>query len=166
MFDLLTNVVMVVRMTLQDYRYIATIYEYRNITKAAEMLYISQPSLSIALHKLEQKLGCKLFERGSKQLIPTYAGEQFVEYAKKIIRINEECDSLLKEIAQSGGQAETIHVGFTNSLSMQLFPKIIKLYSENWPLIKVILHEGRGKQLEEMVLPWLWKDPFTYIVFI
>ena len=68
----------------QDYTYVQAIARCGNISKAAESLYISQPSLSKFLQKLEEQVGTPLFERINKRMIPTYAGEQFLETGEQI----------------------------------------------------------------------------------
>ena len=62
-------------MDFRDYTYVQGIAQWGNISKAAEALYISQPSLSKFLQKLEDQVGTPLFKRVNKRMIPTYAGE-------------------------------------------------------------------------------------------
>lgn len=66
-------------MDFRDYTYVQMIAQYKTISRAADALYISQPSLSKFLQKLEEELGTPLFKRVNKQMYPTYAGERFLE---------------------------------------------------------------------------------------
>ena len=66
-------------------KYILTIAEEKNMTRAAERLYISQPSLSQSLKNLEKELGVDLFERSRQGVVLTPAGEHYVEWAKQIL---------------------------------------------------------------------------------
>lgn len=73
-------------MELKEARYILAIARYRNISKAAETLFISQPSLSKYLKNLEQHLGTRLFDRVGSGYFPTYVGERYLQYAEKIVK--------------------------------------------------------------------------------
>lgn len=70
---------------LKEQKYIVEIAKVQGIAKAAENLFISQPALSKFLARTEQEYGILLFERIGKKMIPTYAGEQYLKYAKQIL---------------------------------------------------------------------------------
>lgn len=74
-------------MNLKKLKYIVTIAELRSISKAANELFISQPSLSSILSNLEKELGVTLFNRSTSPLSLTYAGEKYVETANKILSL-------------------------------------------------------------------------------
>ena len=74
-------------MNLKKLKYIVTIAELRSISKAANELFISQPSLSSILSNLEKELGVTLFNRSTSHLSLTYAGEKYVETANKILSL-------------------------------------------------------------------------------
>ena len=69
------------------YRYLLTVAQTRNITRAAEMLHISQPALTKAIRRQEKDLGVTLFDRSTMPLKLTYAGERFLESARKLLDI-------------------------------------------------------------------------------
>ena len=73
-------------MDFREMLYITTVADCRSITAAARKLYISQPSLSHIVSKVEQDVGVKLFDRGTSPLTITYAGEKYVETARKILQ--------------------------------------------------------------------------------
>lgn len=77
-------------MNLYHLEYISEIEKERNISRAAENLHISQPTLSIHLNKLERSLGIQLFERQKNSLIPTEAGIKYVAACRKILAIRDE----------------------------------------------------------------------------
>lgn len=77
-------------MDFRELSYITAIAKYQNITKAAEALYISQPSLSKFLSNTESELGLKLFVRADKKYIPTYTGKRYLEYAHQILEIKRD----------------------------------------------------------------------------
>lgn len=72
-------------MELKEARYILAIARHKSISKAAEALFISQPSLSKYLKNLEQQLGTRLFDRIGNGYFPTYVGERYLHYAEKIV---------------------------------------------------------------------------------
>lgn len=77
-------------MDLYQLEYVSEIERAGNISKAAERLHISQPTLSIYLTKLERSLGIKLFERQKNSLVPTQAGEKYIEACRRILAIRDE----------------------------------------------------------------------------
>lgn len=92
-------------MELKEARYILSIYKNKTISRAAEDLFISQPSLSKYLKNIEQQLGVPLFDRINNEYIPTYVGERYLYYAKKIVNygtewMNEFDDLTLQHIGQ------------------------------------------------------------------
>ncbi len=72
-------------MTLQQLKYLVTVAECKNITAAAEKLYISQPSLSTAIHSLENEMGIKAFVRSNKGICITKEGEELLSYARNLL---------------------------------------------------------------------------------
>lgn len=83
-------------MSLRQYRYITAIADLGNLTRAAEMLYVSQPALSRVLQNVEGELGLRLFNRNGKQMRLTAAGEIYVEHAKEILALDKEIHSKIK----------------------------------------------------------------------
>ena len=74
-------------MDLQDMRFALSIARHQNLTKAAQELYVSQPTLSKCLRKLEEEAGGKLFTRNDSRYCPTCLGEQYLEYARAVLAL-------------------------------------------------------------------------------
>lgn len=72
-------------MTLQQLKYLVTVAEYKNITAAAEKLYISQPSLSAAIHSLEKEMNVTAFVRSNKGMTVTKEGEELLSFARNLL---------------------------------------------------------------------------------
>ena len=85
-------------MNLKEQTYVCVLAECGNITKAAERLFISQPALSIYISTLEKNLGVRLFDRSGKRFTLTWAGEMYVEKARKMLDLKAEFDEGLAEI--------------------------------------------------------------------
>lgn len=139
-------------MNTRQLKYIVTIAEERNITTAAKKLYISQPSLSSLLAHVEEEVGVKLFDRSSSPIIPTYAGECYIDAAKKILRIQNDLQNQIDDIIDF--RVSRLILGCSTSLSSLLLPAIltefmkknpgvqIKLYEESVPVLIKLLDEG------------------------
>ena len=83
---------------LKEQKYILEIAKVQGIAKAAEKLYISQPALGKFLSRTEEMYDIRLFERVGKKLIPTYAGEQYIKYAKQILELDQEFRDQIADI--------------------------------------------------------------------
>lgn len=77
-------------MDFKDLTYIIAVAKYQNITKAANSLYITQPTLTKFIQNLEQSLGQKLFKKAGNRFLLTYAGERYVEKAGEILQLKKE----------------------------------------------------------------------------
>ena len=80
-------------MNWNQLQYVITIAEEKSITKAAQKLYISQPSLSLSIQALEKETGIPLFERNRGEMKLTYAGSLFYEWRSEERRVGKECTS-------------------------------------------------------------------------
>ena len=104
-------------MNKQDIEYVTSIAQYKSITKAAEALYITQPSLSRSINKLEQRLGLKLFYRKSDGVELTQAGAVYVEYGEQILRLQRQMEQELNELRQINTQ----HINIAMTLNASCF---------------------------------------------
>src|SRR5690606_37156984 len=125
-------------MELRHLRYFVAVVEEQSFTKAAEKLFIAQPPLSRQIQNLEAELGIALFERGSRPLKTTQAGNFFYQHAVKILTNAEEVKSMTKRI---GMVERTVTMGFVGSLLYGLLSKIIYLYRQQQPHLKIELIE-------------------------
>ena len=113
-------------MTLQQLRYLVTVAECRNITEAAEKMYISQPSLSAAIHNLEQEMGVTAFSRSSKGVTVTREGEQLLSYARMLL---EQADIMKDHFANGTGSIPEFSVSCQHySFAVNAFVDLIKEY--------------------------------------
>lgn len=113
-------------MTLQQLRYLVTVAECRNITEAAEKLYISQPSLSAAIRNLEQEMGVTAFARSSKGVTVTREGEQLLSYARMLL---EQADIMKDHFADGAGSIPEFSISCQHySFAVNAFVDLIKEY--------------------------------------
>ncbi|MEG0348578.1 MAG: cis,cis-muconate-binding transcription regulator CatM [Acinetobacter sp.] len=135
-------------MELRHLRYFVTVVEEQSITKAAEKLCIAQPPLSRQIQKLEEELGILLFERGSRPVRTTEAGQFFYQHAVQILTHTAQATSMAKRISSVN---KIVRIGYVSSLLYALLPQIIYLFRQNNPEIEVELIEcGTKDQIEAL----------------
>ena len=115
-------------MTLQEIRYFCVTAEVLHYTRAANLLYISQPSLSYSLSKLEKELGVPLFEKHGKQVTLSKYGEAFLPYAKGVLRELSEGMDRLNELRQPA--AGIVNLGYIYSVSFSVLPEFVNKFYE------------------------------------
>lgn len=137
-------------MDLKEQEYITAIAKYGSITKAAEELFITQPTLSIFLNRLEDRMGIHLFERIGKRFIPTYAGELYLRKARALLVIQNEFEAELSDLI--AGCTGRLRLGIHSRRSTHLLPPVLKEFSGLYPHIEVILSEESSRQMEEALI--------------
>ena len=129
-------------MELRHLRYFVAVVEEQSFTKAAEKLFIAQPPLSRQIQNLESELGIQLFERGSRPLKTTEAGQFFYQHAVKLLSNAEEIKTMTKRV---GLMEKTVTMGFVGSLLYGLLPKIVYMFRQQQPHLKIELVEMSTK---------------------
>ncbi len=110
-------------MTLNELRYIVAVAQERNFRRAAEKSFISQPALSLAIQKLEEELGLKIFERGKNDVTLTPVGNAIIEQAQRVL---EEAERIREIAAQGKNQlAAPLRIGIIYSVGPYLLPDLI-----------------------------------------
>ena len=130
---------------LKSFTYVLAVAECKTISKAAELLYISQPSLSRFISSLEQELGILLFERKSNGINLTEAGEIYVAYGKEIKRLNSTMEHELKELQLS--EEQEIHVCMSLSASLLLVMEVQEKISKKYIGCKASFSNVMAKEI-------------------
>ena len=127
-------------MTLTELRYLVTLAELGHFGKAAEACHVSQPTLSIALKKLEEDLGITLIERSKARIVPTSTGEAIIKQAREVLRQA----SLIKEIAHSGKGSlnSPLKIGAIFTIGPYLFPHLLPQLRQTAPDMPLIIEES------------------------
>jgi len=113
-------------MTLQQLKYLTTVAECGNITEAAEKLYISQPSLSAAIHNLEKEMGVTAFARSNKGVVVTREGEELLSYARMLL---EQADNMKDHFGGGDRRAPKFSVSCQHySFAVNAFVDLIKKF--------------------------------------
>ncbi len=133
----------------QKYEYVYAVYKAGNFTKAAEDLFISQPSLSVAVQKIENKIGAPIFERTGGGVKLTEIGREYIACAEKMMSLHNDFLNRINDIYKI--ETGKITVGGTNYLSSFVLPRIINSFSVLHPKIEVNLVEANSKSIREML---------------
>ena len=126
-------------MTFVQLEYVVAVDAYRHFAKAAEACFVTQPTLSMQLQKLEAELGLRIFDRSRQPVVPTAAGMDVIAHAKKIL---EERDQLA-DIAQvkKGFVTGELKLGIIPTLAPYLLPLFITRFTRKFPAIKLMVNE-------------------------
>jgi len=135
--------------TLTELRYIVAVARERHFGRAAEACFVSQPTLSIAIKKLEDELEVKIFERGGNEVTVTPLGEAIVRQAQAVI----EQAAAIKEIAQAGKDplAGPLRLGIIYTIGPYLLPELVRQVIERTPQMPLMLQENFTVRLLEML---------------
>lgn len=130
--------------------YIKTIADTKSISKAAEELFIAQPSLSQSLQRIERELGTHLFIREPRGMKLTYAGEKYYLMAKEILDIYSDFKSEITHINEL--KAGRLVIGIARYMGMNILPNVLPDFNKNYPNIEIIIREENTRALENLVL--------------
>ena len=136
-------------MTLTELKYIVAVARERHFGKAAEACFVSQPTLSVAVKKLEEELELKLFERSANEVTVTPLGEEVVRQAQSVL----EQAANIREIAKRGKDPLTgaLRLGVIYTIAPYLLPDLVKNVIRRTPQMPLILQENFTVKLLEML---------------
>ncbi len=136
-------------MTLTELRYIVAVARERHFGRAAEASFVSQPTLSVAVKKLEDELGVTLFERSSGEVVPTLIGARIVEQAQRVL----EQAGAIKEIAKSGKDPlqGPLKLGVIYTIAPYLLPQLVRQLHRSAPQMPLLLQENYTDRLRELL---------------
>ena len=134
-------------MTLTELRYIVAVARERHFGRAAEASFVSQPTLSVAVKKLEEELGVSLFERGPGEVTITPAGQKIVAQAQRVL---EEA-ARIKDLAAAGRDplAGALRLGAIYTIGPYLLPKLIPILRKMAPAMQLHIQENFTHRLSE-----------------
>jgi LysR family hydrogen peroxide-inducible transcriptional activator len=136
-------------MTLTELRYIVAVARERHFGRAAQGCFVSQPTLSIAIKKLEDELGVTLFERGGQEVTVTEIGERVVEQAQRVL---EEAESIKRMAGEHQNELiGPLKLGVIFTIGPYLLPKLIPALRALAPEMPLIIEENYTARLAEML---------------
>ncbi len=126
-------------MNLQQLEYIIAVDQYRHFARAAEHSFVTQPTLSMMIQKLEDELGLKIFDRAKHPITPTPEGEEIIRRAKVILAEASHLRDYSQEL--KGEITGDLHIGIIPTLAPYLLPLVLKNFSEKFPRLKLYVRE-------------------------
>lgn len=130
----------------REMRYVYEVYRERSFSRAAQKLYISQPSLSLMIKKAEERVGSPLFDRSTMPIGLTEAGRQYIRAAEQIMEIEGSFQQYISdtEACLSG----TLALGGTTLFTSYVLPPLISAFSDRFPRVQVRILEAHTAALE------------------
>lgn len=126
-------------MTITQLKYVLSVAEYQNFTIAAEHSFVTQPTLSMQIQKLEEELGAKIFNRATKPIELTEVGRKIVEQAKIIVdESNRITDIVHQQKGYIGGEFK---LGMIPTVMPTLLPMFLNNFTKKYPKVKLIIEE-------------------------
>jgi LysR family transcriptional regulator, hydrogen peroxide-inducible genes activator len=126
-------------MTFVQLEYIVAVDAWRHFATAARNCYVTQPTLSMQIQKLEEELDVKIFDRSKQPVVPTETGVEIINQARKIIA---ERNSLLETIQNKKGIVTgELRIGIIPTLAPYLLPLFIQPFAKKYPAVRLVVHE-------------------------
>lgn len=137
-------------MDFRELTYLQAIAKHGNITKAAESLYVGQPTLSKFLASLEEELGLKLFRRVGNRYLLTRAGERYMEKASQILALKGDLDAEMADIVKR--EVGEVDVAFASMRCTYMLPCTLPAFHRMHPNVKVNVFEGNSDENDRRLL--------------
>ncbi len=126
------------------------VWDKRSLSQAAEAIYLTQPTVSAHLKALEEQLGVRLFDRSSREVIPTAAGEVLYPFVHKILRLNRQAEESISGLVGEG--RGFLEVGASNIPGQYLLPAILGQFRKHRPMVEIKLFIADTRSVIEDVL--------------
>jgi LysR family hydrogen peroxide-inducible transcriptional activator len=136
-------------MNLRDLQYLVAVADHGHFGKAADASFVSQPTLSMQLKKLEKELGVLLVERGPRQVVLTDAGRQVVERAKVILGEVDTIKAIARQAADP--EAGTVRMGLFPTLAPYFLPHVVPKVHQRFPGLELLLVEEKTEVIHRML---------------
>ena len=136
-------------MTLHQLKIFQCVGTLLNITKASEILHVSQPSVSQQLKLLEEEFGAKFFARLSQGVELTYEGKQFLDAVSPILT---QAEFVEKTFKRNPNQPMLLKIGGSNNVSVGVLPQLLMTFKQSHPLVQFILETNGSSVIERRVL--------------
>jgi DNA-binding transcriptional LysR family regulator len=136
--------------TLQQLRILKAVATEKSFTKAAEVLFLSQPYLSKQIKSLEQNLDVNLLRRNSNTIYLTENGKTFLQYAERILALCEESCRALIDL--KNGERGNLRVGASQTIGTYLMPRLLALFAQNYPQIDLKVQVNSTRLIAKQIV--------------
>lgn len=131
----------------QGMEYVYEVYKERSFSKAAQKLYISQPSLSATIKKIESRIGSPLFDRSTTPIQLTECGKEYIRSMEKIMDIESEFENYLNDLNEL--KTGHIAIGGSNLYTSFVLPPLLTRFTQQYPSVNIRLEEADSAQLKK-----------------
>jgi LysR family hydrogen peroxide-inducible transcriptional activator len=132
-------------MTLVQLEYIVALDTYRSFGLAAEKCFVTQPTMSMQVQKLEDELGVKLFDRSKQPITPTEIGIEILEQSRNILKESYKLKELISN--QKSSVSGELRIGIIPTMAPYLMPKVISAFMEKYPDVQLVIWEYMTDQI-------------------
>lgn len=129
--------------------YVLEVYKEKSFSKAAQNLFISQPSLSARIKKIEDQIGVPLFDRSTSPLQLTESGRIYIQAAQEILQIEQNVENQINNLNTL--KTGRLSIGASNLFAAYVLPSLIAHFKQKYPYIDIRVTEGNTAQLEDML---------------
>ena len=126
-------------MTFVQLQYIIAVDTFRHFASAAKHCFVSQPTLSMQIHKAEEELGVKIFDRSKQPVIATELGAELIEQARKIIAEKNVLDEMVHR--KKGMITGELKIAIIPTLAPYLLPLFVQQFTDKYPLVRLVINE-------------------------
>ena len=153
-------------MTIIQFEYIIAVDNYRHFGKAADSCFVTQPTLSMQIQKLEDQLGILIFDRSKQPVVPTDIGKRIIAQARTVVSDAKRIGELVSE--EKGEVAGELTIGIIPTLSPYLLPLFIHNFIEKYPKVTVtvreliteeVVHRLKNETLDIGIIVTPYEDP-------
>lgn len=137
-------------MTLQQLEYILAVDKHRHFSKAAEQCFVTQPTLSAMIQKLEEELDVKIFDRSCQPIAPTPIGAHIIEQAKEILAQVGNVKQIIQE--QKEEISGNFHIGILPTIAPYLLPRFFKDMVKKYPKLNITVSEMKTPEIKQALL--------------
>lgn len=135
-------------MTLRHFKIFIAVCDSMNMTTAAKTLFMSQSAVSQAIAELEKYYDTRLFERLSRKLFLTMAGEKLLSYARHMVKMSMEVENDMRTHLEHGA----FRVGASVTIGANVLPKLVSSFSQSYPQTEIEVFEDNTEKIEKLIL--------------
>lgn len=135
-------------MTLRHMRIFVSVFQKNSITKAAQELHLTQPSVSLAVRELEDYYGIRLFDRIGRHIAPTECGKEFYRYAVHIVSLFNEMEKKMRNWDTFG----TLRIGASITIGTHILPVLIHRYQDQFPDLMIEAKVSKSASVEDEII--------------
>lgn len=136
-------------MEIKDIEYVKAILDHGSVTKAAQALYITQPSLSTYLKNMQERLGFEVFIQNGKRFELTYLGEEFLKYGLQILTLKEDFYDQVQNILDN--RFGRLKIAIPLLRSSYLVPVLLPIFKTIYPNVDIELNESSSAQFPQLI---------------